>query len=269
MNSMTPPMPALFLGHGNPMHALVPGPLTRIWGELGQRLPVPEAILVISAHWQTPVPAVTAMALPRTIHDFGGFPKALYQIRYRCPGHPDLAREIIDTLSSEYPIVADQDWGLDHGAWSLLKYLYPDANIPVLQLSLATGMSVQEHYAFSTRLKWLRKKGVLILGSGNIVHHLGMLQWEETAPTHEWAIRFDQKVRTAIREEDQRFLLNPGSTNEGKLAVPTLEHYLPLLYVLGVASPEDTISFPAEGIIELGAISMTSVLLEYAPPPAR
>lgn len=259
-------MPALFLGHGNPMHALVPGPVTKIWDELGQLLPTPAAILVISAHWQTPVPAVTTMEFPRTIHDFGGFPKALYQIQYRCPGHPALAREIIDSLTSEYTITADQDWGLDHGAWSLLKHLYPDARIPVLQLSLGTRMSLQEHHEFSTRLKWLRNKGVLILGSGNIVHHLGMLQWEDTAHAHDWAVRFDQRVRKAIVEEDKSFLLNPAATEEGRLAVPTLEHYLPLLYVLGVASPEDRISFPAEGAIELGSISMTGVLLENAQP---
>ncbi len=255
---MKTPMPCLFVGHGNPMHAILPSRYTEAWQNLARMLPRPRAILVVSAHWFAPGVAVTAMLQPRTIHDFGGFPRALYEVRYPAPGDPQLAQRVADLLSP-VPVRQDLEWGLDHGAWSVLKHLYPDADIPVVQLSLDSSRGSREHYELARRLAPLREEGVLVLGSGNIVHHLGALLWEETAAPYDWAVRFDQKTRLAISAGDHETLMAlEGLDADGRRAVPTPEHYLPLLYVLGLQREADRVSFPVGGI-DLGSISMTAV----------
>ncbi|KXW57354.1 4,5-DOPA dioxygenase extradiol [Ferrovum myxofaciens] len=252
--------PALFLGHGNPMHALGHDPVTDQWCTLGSQLPRPQGIVVFSAHWGLKHCAVTAMARPRTIHDFGGFPRALYQIQYPCPGSPQLAHRVC-TLLSPWPVHTDHEWGLDHGAWSLLLHLYPDADIPVIQVALDLSQSPGFHYELGKRLAPLRKEGVLLLGSGNIVHHLGAALWEEMSPPHAWAKSFDDWVVECIRKHDHESLLEWDRwPAEGYLAVPTPEHFLPLLPILGSFQSTDQVSFPVR-LMEMAAISMTGVLL--------
>ncbi len=258
-------MPTLFFGHGNPMYALLRNRYTETWQALGKTLPRPKSILVISAHWFIPETAVTAMVHPRTIHDFGGFPKALYEVLYPCPGDPQLARRIAKLLAP-LPVRQDEEWGLDHGAWSVLKHLYPNADIPVIQLSIDSRSDGRFHYELAQRLAPLRDEGVLILGSGNIVHHLGVMLWEEAAAPYDWAVRFDQKVRAAILAGEHATLTALGAFDaDGKRAVPTPEHYLPLLYVLGLQRSEDKISFPVSGI-DLGSVSMTAVQIGDSVP---
>ncbi len=247
------------------MYALLRNRYTEIWQTLGKTLPRPQSILVISAHWFIPETAVTAMAQPRTIHDFGGFPKALYEVQYPCPGDPALARRVAKLLAP-LPVRQDEAWGLDHGAWSVLKHLYPDADIPVIQLSIDSRSDGRFHYKLAQRLAPLRDEGVLILGSGNIVHHLGVMLWEETAAPYDWAVRFDQKVRAAILAGEHATLTALNALDaDGRRAVPTPEHYLPLLYVLGLQRNEDKISFPVSGI-DLGSISMTTVQIGDSVP---
>ncbi|MBW8066723.1 MAG: 4,5-DOPA dioxygenase extradiol [Ferrovum sp.] len=254
------PHPALFLGHGNPMHALGHDSITDQWRALGNQLPRPQGIVVFSAHWGLKQCAVTAMDRPRTIHDFGGFPRALYQIQYPCPGSPQLANRV-RTLLSPWTVHTDHEWGLDHGAWSLLLHLYPDADIPVIQVALDLGQSPDFHYDLGKRLAPLRQEGVLLLGSGNIVHHLGAAMWEEMSPPHSWAESFDDWVVERIRTHDHKSLLAWNRwPAEGHLAVPTPEHFLPLLPVLGSFQPTDQVSFPVRQI-EMASISMTGVLL--------
>jgi 4,5-DOPA dioxygenase extradiol len=242
------------------MHAILPSRYTEAWQALGQTLPKPEAILVVSAHWFVPEVAVTSMAKPRTIHDFGGFPRALYEVQYPAPGHPPLAKRVA-TLLAPMPVRQDLDWGLDHGTWSVLKYLYPKADIPVLQLSLDSRGNGKFHYDLAQRLAPLRDEGVLVIGSGNIVHHLGELLWETSATPYDWAVRFDQKTRLAISARNHESLMALEALDaDGRRAVPTPEHYLPLLYMLGLQRNTDRVSFPVGGI-DLGSISMTSVLM--------
>ncbi len=257
---MTTTMPTVFVGHGNPMHAIMPSRYTEAWESLGRTLPRPKAILAISAHWFVPETAVTAMAQPRTIHDFGGFPRALYQVQYPAPGNPLLAQRVADLLSPT-PVRQDAAWGLDHGTWSVLKHFYPDADIPVVQLSLDSRGNGRFHYELARRLAPLRDEGVLVLGSGNIVHHLGELLWEASASPYDWAVRFDQKTRLAISAGNHDALLALDALDaDGRRAVPTPEHYLPLLYMLGLQRSTDQVSFPVEGI-DLGSISMTTVVM--------
>lgn len=256
-------MPALFLGHGNPMHALLDNAYTRAWQDLGRRLPRPTAILVISAHWQLPVRAVTAMPQPRTIHDFGGFPRALYAVQYPCPGDPSLARRVA-SLFGPASLELDHSWGLDHGAWSLLRHLYPEATVPVIQLAMEAHAPAAVHYQRGQQLAALRDEGVLILGSGNIVHNLELARWEKDPQPEDWAQRFDGWVREQISGSRDSALLDPGMAGpDGALSVPTPEHYWPLLYVLGSRRATDRVTFPVEGI-DMGSISMTGVMLESA-----
>ncbi|MDE2624471.1 MAG: 4,5-DOPA dioxygenase extradiol [Betaproteobacteria bacterium] len=260
---MNHPMPALFLGHGNPMHALLDNAYTRAWHKLGSRLPRPDAILAISAHWQLPRAAVTAMDPPRTIHDFGGFPRALYGVQYPCPGDPVLARRVAELLGPA-SIEQDQSWGLDHGTWSLLCHLYPDASVPVIQLAMEASAPPSAHYERGRQLAALRNEGVLILGSGNIVHNLERARWEKDPQPEDWARRFDGWVREKIASGEDSALLDPATAGpDGTLSVPTPEHYWPLLYVLGSRRAGDRVSFPVEGI-DMGTISMTGVLMETA-----
>ena len=255
---MTTRMPAVFLGHGNPMLALLDTDVTRRWQMLGQALPRPKAILAISAHWYLPQTAVTAMAQPRTIHDFGGFPRALYSVAYPCPGDPQFAAEVARRLAPE-GVESDLAWGLDHGTWAVLRHLYPAADIPVIQLSLDARLAPHRHYARAKRLASLREEGVLILGSGNIVHNLALARWEKDPAPYDWAERFDTWVRQRIEAGEHAPLLEMEAFGEdGQRAVPTPEHYLPLLYVLGVKEDNDSVGFPVSGI-DMGSISMTAV----------
>jgi len=254
-------MPAVFLGHGNPLNALKDNDWTRAWRALGERLPRPRAILAVSAHWYLPGTAVTVAESPRTIHDFGGFPRELYEAIYPAPGAPALARRVRDLLSPT-PVSLDESWGLDHGTWSVLMHLYPDASVPVVQLSIDEGRPGSFHHDLGRRLAPLRDDGVLILGSGNLVHNLHTYAWGKRAQEpFEWAVRFESRARALMQADDVGPLLDHESMgSDALLSVPTPEHYLPLLYVLGARQPGDALDFPVEGV-DGGSISMLGVRL--------
>ena len=249
---------ALFIGHGNPMNTLEDNRYTRTWREIGQALPRPRAILAISAHWYINATAVTAMAQPETIHDFGGFPQALFDYQYPAPGDPALAAQI-QSLLAPLPVIADQGWGLDHGTWSILAHMFPQADIPVVQLSIDATQPNAFHYQLGKKLAALRDEGVLILGSGNLVHNLRAVRWGENSQPYPWASRIEQRLKDCLVQGNHQSLIDYASLDpEAKLAIPTPEHYLPLLYVLGAQRPGDKTSFPLEGV-DLGSISMLSV----------
>lgn len=251
-------MPALFLGHGSPMNAIELNEFSKGWRNMGQQLPVPSAILCISAHWETQGTFVTAMDHPKTIHDFGGFPKALYDVQYPAPGSPQLANETSLMVSSS-EVKPDVTWGLDHGAWSVIKHLYPEANVPVVQLSLDYTLSPQRHYELASELSELRKKGVLIIGSGNIVHNLRMIDWNKPDAGFDWADEADATFRKWIAERNHHALNTYSKGGRAlELSVPTPEHFLPLLYILGMQEKTEEASFFNTKTI-MGSISMTSV----------
>lgn len=249
-----PLFPALFVGHGNPMNAIEDNPFSRAWAEQGRLLPRPQAIVCISAHWQTRGVAVTAMEQPPTIYDFYGFPPELYQQKYLAPGSPALARQVQEMLASEPinsppPVQLDLKWGLDHGAWSVLLRLFPQADIPVVQLSLDLAKSPAEHYALAKALRPLRQQGVLILGSGNLVHNLRLACWEEKA--YDWALEFDALLAERIRAGDHAAPIdypNLSAVAHSRAAIPTNEHYLPLLYILAQQEPGEKLAFFAEQV---------------------
>ncbi|EKS7813597.1 4,5-DOPA dioxygenase extradiol [Edwardsiella piscicida] len=253
-------MPALFLAHGSPMNAIEDNPFSALWQRLGRELPRPKAIVVISAHWCTQGLWATAMAQPRTLHDFGGFPPALSALRYPAPGSPALARELQSLLAPQYTLSLDEGgWGLDHGAWSLLVHLYPQADIPVIQLSLDPRQPAAYHYQLGQALAPLRQRGILMLGSGNVVHNLRTLRWEAEAEPYPWARRFEDVVRQGLRERGEdaallRFADNPDAT----LANPTPEHFLPLLPVLGCWDGAEPLRVFEQGIV-MGSLSMLSL----------
>ena len=252
----TAPMPALFVGHGNPMNAISDNEFVRGWRKVGESLPAPRAVLCISAHWQTSGTAVTAMEHPRTIHDFGGFPRALYEVKYPAPGSPQIAGETKESIRKTI-VGLDQEWGLDHGCWSVALHLFPDASIPVIQLSLDYTKPAQWHYDLAKELSALRRKGILIVGSGNIVHNLGMMEWGKEEG-FDWAVTANENVKKFIAEHAHDKLVNYESLGrEMQLAVPTPEHYLPLLYVLALREEKDPLSFFNDKT-ELGSVSMTS-----------
>jgi 4,5-DOPA dioxygenase extradiol len=253
------PLPALFLGHGNPMNALQTNGWTRAWAMLGARLPRPRAVLAISAHWYLPDTAVTAMAAPRTIHDFGGFPRELFEVRYPAPGDPALA-ERVRHLLAPLRVRADHDWGLDHGTWSVLRHLFPQADVPVVQLSIDETQPPQFHHSLGARLRPLREEGILLVGSGDVVHNLHTYAWgRHTQQPYEWALRFEAEVRARLVVGDHAPLIDYGSLgSDALLSVPTPEHYLPLLYVLGASSPGEPVTFPVEGM-DGGSVSMLAV----------
>lgn len=258
---MTTRMPALFVGHGNPMNAVHDSVWSRAWAAIGRRLPKPRAVLSISAHWYLPGTAATAMAQPRTIHDFGGFPRELFEVQYPAPGDPGLVRRLQELLAP-LPVLADRSWGLDHGTWSVLRHVFPDADVPVVQLGIDDTQAPAFHRDLGQRLAPLRDEGVLLLGSGNVVHNLHTYAWgrHPVAP-FDWAARFEAQVRDRILRDDTEALVDYVSLGrDAELSVPTPEHYLPLLYVLGARAREDTVSFPAEGM-DGGSISMLSVQL--------
>lgn len=250
-------MPALVLGHGSPMNALGQNDFSRAWVRLGQQLPRPRAIVAISAHWYQPGTAVTAMSAPRTIHDFGGFPPELFAVEYPAPGSPELAADL-QHLLAPVAVRADHAWGLDHGTWSLLVHMYPQADIPVVQLSIDAGQPPRFHHELGTRLRSLRAQGVLVLGSGNVVHNLRAYSWGEPRAAYDWAQRFDTWARERLAAQDHAALADYLQQPDGRLAVPTPEHYLPLLYALGAGTAGERVSFPVEGM-EGGSISMLAV----------
>jgi len=254
-------MPVLFVGHGSPMNAIEHNPFTTALGELGSRLPRPTAVCVISAHWVTSGTHVVKSEHPRTIHDFYGFPQPLYEVQYPAPGAPDEAQKI----ASDPQITNDETWGLDHGAWSVLRHLYPEADVPAFQLSLDARRGFKEHLELGREIRSLRKRGVLILGSGNIVHNLGRVDWESPHGAYDWAREFDAKVKRAVEAHDSATLAEPQKWGESLLAVahPTVEHYLPLLYCMGSVDEDDAISYPYEGF-DFGSISMRAILFRNA-----
>lgn len=248
-------MPALFIGHGSPMQAIEPTRYTAAWQELGQALPPPRAILCISAHWYTRGTVVTAMSAPSTIHDFYGFPPALYQCRYPAPGDPALAQQVRELLQPTAVHADESEWGLDHGCWSVLTYMYPEARIPVVQLSIDGTLPPAAHYELGRRLAPLRRQGVLILGSGDVVHNLRRLQRTSSAHPPDWATRFNDFVRTAILSGDHAALIDYAAHPDAALSAPTPEHYLPLLYVLGTQQQGEPATVPLDGI-DMGTISL-------------
>jgi 4,5-DOPA dioxygenase extradiol len=252
-------MPVIFLGHGNPMNALQINDFTKAWAYIGTKIPWPKAVLSISAHWYIPQIAVTTMTAPRTIHDFDGFPQNLYQVTYPAPGDPVLANRIRD-LRSPHSIDLDDQWGLDHGTWSVLCHIYPKANIPVVQLSIDRTKSTAFHYEIGKKLVSLRKEGVLIIWSGNLVHNLSAYDWgRHLAESFDWAVRFEEQLRELLLAEDDDPLINYKTLgNDAMLSIPTPDHYLPLLYVIACRKEGEKLSFPVEGI-DGGSISMLSV----------
>lgn len=259
MSSTT--MPALFVGHGSPMNALEENQYTRAWRQLGESLPRPRAILAVSAHWYTRGTLITDDDQPGTIHDFRGFPPALYECDYPAPGSPQLARQIRNQLAP-LDVQLSKDWGLDHGTWSVLMKMYPDADIPVLQLSIDATQPPEYHYRLGQQLRSLRDEGVMIIGSGNVVHNLGKIRWGQEAAPYPWAEHFNQWIRSALEHNDPDTLIQfERAGDDARLSVPTLEHYLPLLYVTGASDNDDMVTFPTDGIA-LGSISMLSVLYQ-------
>lgn len=258
-------MPTLFFGHGNPMNALLTNTYTEAWKDIGRKLPRPKAILAVSAHWYIPQIAVTSNLVPPTIHDFGGFPRELHEVEYPAPGSPELARHVQELLAPA-KVELDARWGLDHGTWSVLCHVFPQADIPVVQLSINSTQAPQFHYELGKKLAPLREHGILLAGFGNIVHNLHAYTWgQDDAAPYDWAMRFEQQVREHIVQNTDAALVDyPKLGSDALLSVPTPEHYLPLLYVLGARQTRDQVSFPVVGITG-GSISMLSVQLADAP----
>jgi len=254
-----PALPAIFFGHGNPMNALLDNEYTRRWSAIGQSIAKPKAILSISAHWYVPATGVTISTAPRTIHDFGGFPPELYQVKYPAPGDPDLAQRV-QQLLAPVPVALDNSWGLDHGTWSVLKHVYPQADIPIVQLSIDETQPAEWHFDIARRLAILRDEGVLIVGSGNLVHNLHTYAWgREAVEPYDWALRFEQQAREMLVAEENRPLIDYERLGrDAMLSIPTPDHYLPLLYVLGTRQKGEPASFPVEGV-DGGSVSMLSV----------
>jgi 4,5-DOPA dioxygenase extradiol len=251
--------PAIFVGHGSPMNAIERNRYTEAWQRIGEQSARPRAILAVSAHWFVSNTALTISTAPRTIHDFGGFPQALYQVQYPAPGDPELARRVQGLLA---PLEAalDDSWGLDHGTWSVLRHMYPDANVPVVQLSINASQPARFHFDIGNALAPLRDDNILIIGSGNLVHNLRLYDWGRTSTApYDWASRFEQKARELMVANDVGPLIDYESLGQdARLSIPTPEHYLPLLYVLGSQSGSDVVSFPVEGI-EGRSVSMLAV----------
>lgn len=259
--SNTPPLPVLFLGHGSPMNAIEENEFVTNFRKLGQEITKPEAILCISAHWETKGTFVTAMESPRTIHDFGGFPQALFDVQYPAKGNPELAKETKKIVTST-EIKLDDKWGLDHGAWSVIKHLYPKADIPVIQLSIDYTKPAQYHFELAKELSSLRRKGVLIIGSGNMVHNLRMVNWnklKEDNYGYDWAIEANEKMKSFIRNGNFQPLINYRAQGDAfNLAIPTPEHYMPLIYTLGLKSKNEKINLFNDKLVG-GSLTMTSL----------
>ncbi len=251
-------MPVLFVGHGSPMNAIEDNEFSRQWQTIGKELPPPKAILCVSAHWQTHGTRVNALEKPETIHDFYGFPQELFAVKYPANGAPDFARQTQQAITAAKTEL-DYEWGLDHGCWSVLNRMFPEANVPTFQLSLDLKATPAQHFEIAQQLKELRSKGVLIIGSGNIVHNLRMMQWQEGA--FDWAIEFDEKIKSLIEKGDDQSVVNYNQLGkEASLSIPTNEHYLPLLYSLALRSPSDDLKFFTEKVT-MGSVSMRGIKL--------
>ncbi len=263
----TPLMPAAFLGHGSPMNALERNRFTEAWRALGASVPRPRAILAVSAHWYTNVLAVTAMPRPRTIHDFFGFPQALFDVQYPAPGLPELVEEVAD-LAKPDRVGADADsWGIDHGTWSVLVHAFPEADIPVVQLSIDTRKPIDWHLALGAKLAALRERGVLVVGSGNVVHNLRAIDWKQPDGAFDWSQRFDEAARELMLERPHE-VASLVSHPDFRMAVPTPDHFLPLLYIAGLAAAAQR---PAKTLVDgyaYGSLSMTSYTLDARCPDA-
>jgi 4,5-DOPA dioxygenase extradiol len=254
-------MPVLFLGHGSPMNAIEDNEFSRGWRNIGKSFTKPGVVLCISAHWETIGTWVTSMSKPRTIHDFGGFPMQLYDVKYPAPGSPELAREIKKRIKKT-EVSPDEKWGLDHGAWSVIRHLYPEADVPVIQLSLDYTKPPQFHYELATELASFRDQGILIIGSGNMVHNLGLVAWnrlDDSEYGYDWVIEARDRMKKFILAGDHQSLIN--YTSQGKafnLAIPTPEHYLPLLYILALKEENEEVQFFNDKCIA-GSLAMTSL----------
>jgi 4,5-DOPA dioxygenase extradiol len=253
-------MPSIFFGHGNPMNALMDTAYSRAWRGLGRELPRPAAILCVSAHWYAPELAVTAMPQPRTIHDFGGFPRALFEVKYPAPGSPALAQRVRELLAPDEVRLDERGWGLDHGTWSVLCHLYPGADVPVVQLSIDETRPARWHYSLAQRLAPLREERVLVIGSGNVVHNLHAYAWgRHDVPALDWAVRFERTARELITRGEHSPLIEYEQMGaDAMLSAPTPDHYLPLLYVLAQQRRDEAVSFPVEGF-DGGSVSMLAV----------
>jgi 4,5-DOPA dioxygenase extradiol len=255
-------MPVLFIGHGSPMNGIEDNEFSNRWTQIAKEIPTPAAVLVISAHWFSNGSRITAMDFPETIHDFGGFPQALFDVQYPAPGNPALAMETASLIQSAH-VELDHDWGLDHGTWTVVRRMYPEAKIPVLQLSIDFTKPPRYHYDLAKELYGLRKKGVLIIGSGNMVHNLRMVAWNKMNENYgyDWALTMNDKFKQIISSGDYNPLINYESLGaEARLAIPTPEHYLPLLYSLGLKGSNDRVSFFNDKAVA-GSLTMTSVLI--------
>ncbi|RYY52168.1 MAG: 4,5-DOPA dioxygenase extradiol [Chitinophagaceae bacterium] len=252
-------MPVLFVGHGSPMNGIEDNEFSATWTAMAKDIPQPAAVLVVSAHWFTKGTHITAMEFPQTIHDFGGFPQELFEVVYPAPGHPGLAAETAGLITSAN-VGLDHDWGLDHGAWTVVRHMYPDASIPVLQLSIDYTKDARYHYDLAGELSLLRRKGVLILGSGNMVHNLRMMDWKMiNGGGYDWALQVNDQFRSLILNNEHRPLIDFQSLGkEAMLAIPTPEHYLPLMYTLGLKNDDEPVSVFNDKAIG-GSLTMTSV----------
>lgn len=256
MEAPTPRMPALFIGHGSPMNTLELNGFTRAWRALGKSLPRPRAILVVSAHWFIGATAVTAMARPRTIHDFYGFPKPLFDFDYPADGSPEVAEEVAEVVKPTWVGLDRDQWGLDHGTWSVLAHLYPHADIPVVQLSINAPQPLAYHLDLGTRLSALRDSGILVLSSGNVVHNLRLVEWNRPVEGADWARRFDEAAMAQMMDDPSAILKLAEHADFAK-AVPTPDHFIPLLYTAGIATAERRVQPLIQGY-SLGSLSMTS-----------
>ncbi len=253
---MSEKMPVLFVGHGNPMNVMEDNEFSRAWDAAGKALPRPKAVICISAHWVTRGTMITAMDKPRTIYDFYGFPPEMYEIRYDAPGAPDLAEQVRRIIKNT-EVKPDLNWGLDHGTWTVLKRMFPQADVPVIQMSLDANIEAQKHYEISRQLKELREEGVLIIGSGNIVHNLRMARFDDSA--FNWAVEFDQRIANWISQNDHEPIIHYEKGDQAAaLAINTAEHYVPLLYTLALKDENEPVSFFADKVTG-GSLSMRSV----------
>lgn len=254
-------MPVLFLGHGSPMNAIEENEFVAGWRKVGRSIPKPVAILCISAHWETRGTLITAMKKPATIHDFGGFPRRLFEVKYPAPGNPELAKET-SSLIKKVSVGLDNSWGLDHGCWSVVKNLYPDADVPVIQMSLDYFQPPGYHYELAGELSSLRKKGVLIIGSGNMVHNLGLVAWDKISEPgfgYDWAVEANEKMKRFILSDDHKSLIDYKFQGKAiNLAVPTPDHFLPLLYALALKEENDPVYLFNDKAVA-GSLTMTSI----------
>ncbi|MDD5184515.1 MAG: 4,5-DOPA dioxygenase extradiol [Paludibacter sp.] len=260
-NNSTDRMPVLFVGHGSPMNAIEENEFVQVWKKLGESLAKPKAIICISAHWETRGTQVTALPDPPTIHDFGGFSRELYEVQYTAPGSPELAKEAIKIISGS-TVLPDEKWGLDHGAWSFLKHMYPKANVPVIEMSLDYNKSPKQHYELAKELASFREKGILIVGSGNIVHNLRRVAWDKADEDEygfDWALEANEIIKKLIIENRHQELINYQLLGkEVQMAVPTPDHYLPLLYALALKNGNEELSFFNDKAV-MGSLTMTSL----------